>query len=124
FRRCDAVLATDLEWPPYLVTLKRTANRHGKRLVVVPVRNRVLSCRMDRTALTQEILRAYQSTGCDGLFLSHITNTTVRMPVRQILHSLPAGRRPIFPVIDGAQALGHLPLVLNTSGIDLYLAGT
>jgi len=124
FRHCDSVLATDLEWPPYLVVLKRTANRFGKRLVVTPVRQRVLSGQLDRATLTQEIVDAYLHAGCDGLFLSHITHTTVRMPVRQILHSLPADYRPRFTVIDGAQALGHLPVRLDTPGIDLYLAGT
>lgn len=59
----------------------------------MPVRNLVLSHRIDRTAQLKEIVSTYHSTGCDGLLLSHITKTTVRMPVRQILHSLLADRQ-------------------------------
>lgn len=124
FDRCERVLATDLEWPPYLAALKRTAVRHGKQLHVTRVRQQVLTCSLAKTALIEKVVDAYREGGSDGLFLSDVTHTGVRMPSREIIQAIPAAVRPRFTVIDGAQALAHRPLRLDSLGADLYLAGT
>lgn len=123
FGRCERVLATDLEWPPYLAALKRTTVRHGKQLHVARERQQVLSGSVAKTALIEKVVDAYREGGFDGLFLSDVTHTGVRMPSREILQAIPAAVRPRFTVIDGAQALAHRPLRLDAIGADLYLAG-
>jgi hypothetical protein len=124
FDRSDRVLATDLEWPPYLAVLKRTAVQHGKRLGILAVRQRVLSQQMDKAALAREIVQAHSQGGFNGLLLSDITHTGVKMPVWEVMHAIRSTTRPCFTVIDGAQALAHYPVDLTTLNVDLYLAGT
>ncbi|MBX3438999.1 MAG: aminotransferase class V-fold PLP-dependent enzyme, partial [Planctomycetaceae bacterium] len=124
FGRCRRVLATDLEWPPYLAVLKQAALRHGKSLHVLPLRGRVLTAGCDRSELIERIVSAYRSHDCDGLFLSDITHTGVRIPYQQVLRRMTPVERPRFVVIDGAQAFAQRPVSLSNGEVDLYLAGT
>jgi len=124
FQQCNRVLATDLEWPPYLAVLKRAAVRQGRMLRVLPVRQRVLTATCDRRGLAQEIISEYFRHGCDGLFLSDITHTGVRIPYGEVLRCIAEHKPPRLTVIDGAQALGQRPVRLNEVEVDLYLAGT
>jgi hypothetical protein len=65
----------------------------------------------------------YHRLDCDGLFLSAVTYHGVQLPVRQLIEALGPGTRPRFVVIDGAQALNHVPLGLADEYSDLLLAG-
>jgi hypothetical protein len=123
FERCRSVLATDLEWPPYLAVLKRTAARHEKTLRIVRLGKRVLSHQMDKTAVVREVSQAYLQAGCDGLFLSDITHTGIWIPTREILATIGLVVRPRFTVIDGAQTLAQRPVSLAELPADLYVAG-
>jgi aspartate aminotransferase-like enzyme len=124
YQKCNRVLATDLEWPPYLAILKRIAVQHGKSLHVCPLRQQVLSANLGRQAMVDSLVSAYSRHDCDGLFLSDITNTGVSVPYELIAHRIAQFRPPCFSVIDGAQAFGQRPVDLSKSQIDLYLAGT
>jgi hypothetical protein len=124
FQRCQRVFATDLEWPPYLAILKSAAVRHGKILRVLPVRHAVLTAHCQRQELKQWIVADALHHDCDGLFLSDITHTGVKIPYQQILDDMTRLRHPRFTVIDGAQALGQHSVMLNQGKVDLYLAGT
>jgi hypothetical protein len=118
------VLASDLEWPPYLAILKLAALRYGKVLRVLPIRQNVLGAECDRQELIRLLVAEYFSYGCDGLFLSDITHTGVRVPYMQVLRHIRDVRSPGFTVIDGAQAFGQRPVSLLSGNADLYLAGT
>jgi hypothetical protein len=63
FERCDSVLATDLEWPPYLAALKRDAVRAERRLHVLQLRQRVLARGMDASLLADTIVDEYTRRG-------------------------------------------------------------
>ena len=59
----------------------------------------------------------------DGLFITDITNSGIRLPVESIIRSL-RSRCCSYAVVDGAQALDHRPLDVAAIDCDLYLAGT
>jgi hypothetical protein len=124
FQRCQRVFATDLEWPPYLAILKLAAVRHGKTLRVLPLRHAVLTANCHRQELTKRVVADVLHHDCDGLFLSDITHTGVKIPYQQVLDDMTRLRHPCFTVIDGAQALGQHPVMLNHGKVDLYLTGT
>lgn len=123
FERCERVLATDLEWPPYLALLKRVAHRTGKGLVVARVRQRVLAGDHAAAHLIERVVTRYRLASCDGYFLSHVTCHGVRMPLAMLVERLLAVRTPRLGVVDGAQGLAHMPIDLASLGVDLYLAG-
>ena len=56
-------------------------------------------------------------------FLSAVTFQGVQLPVRQLVRTLGDRERPRFVVVDGAQALNHIPLGLGEEYCDLLLAG-
>jgi hypothetical protein len=58
-----------------------------------------------------------------GVFLSAVTYQGVQLPVRQFVQSLQPREKPRFVVVDGAQALNHVPLGLADEYCDLLLAG-
>jgi hypothetical protein len=124
FQKCTRVLATDLEWPPYLAILKRIAVRHGKTLCVLSLRHQVLIAGCNRQELAQSLVSRYFRSSCDGLFLSDITHTGVKVPYADALQTISRFTRPKFTVIDGAQAFGQRPVRLNGGEANLYLAGT
>lgn len=124
FEQCSSVLATDLDWPPYLVTLRRLARAAGKTFHVARVRRLVLEESCPKETLLDALAVSYEQHRCDGLFLSDITATGVRMPLRELLPRLHAIRRPRLVAIDGAQALNHYPQPLANLPADIYLAGT
>jgi hypothetical protein len=124
FSRCDRVLTTDLDWPAYQDSLATAAARAGGELVTVPLRDAVFGDRAGPGEVAAAVRDAYVRQGCGGLFLSSVTNTGVRLPVREViagLHRAFAG--PDFAVIDGTQALGLVEEDLREMGCDVYLAG-
>src|SRR5262249_4537789 len=86
-----------------------------------PVRSAVFRDGLSAQELTAMVVAHYRRHGCDGLFLSSVTFEGVRLPVQAILACLSRGTAPRFVVVDGAQALGHVPEPLDR--VDLYLAG-
>ena len=124
-RVCRSVLLTDLLWPPYLSILKRVARRRGVTLHIVPLWVRLKDRLLNARTLRRFLLTQYKTLACDGLMLSDITSTGVRIPLEHTLRDLnQQAKRPRFVVIDGAQALNHRPLSLNQLRCDIYLTGT
>jgi hypothetical protein len=121
FLRCQKVLHTDLEWPGYLAILEAERRRTLREVLCVPVRGAVFRENVPARDLAEWVAAHYRRQNCDGLFLSAVTYEGVRLPVSEILGALSNGAAPRFVVIDGAQALGHVPPPLDRS--DLYLAG-
>lgn len=123
FRLCRRVLTTDLNWPAYQEILRREAVRTGGSVEVVPLRRRLLFDRICMTELIRTVAAEYHCRGCDGLFLPAVDNLGVRLPIRSIVRLIESRRMIRFVAVDGAQAIGHLPLGELSDVCDLLVAG-
>jgi hypothetical protein len=121
--QCDNILVTDMEWPAYLQTLETEVDRAGRSLTKIPLREAVLGEEATEAELVDSIATAYRSGNCDGIFLSAVTFQGVRVPVAKILQAIGPRYRPRFTVVDGAQAVNHVPLGLDAGYCDLLLTG-
>jgi hypothetical protein len=123
FRVCKNVLVTDCSWPAYQAELHDAAARANRRVTCVNVRDSILDSQLGSTDVVRLLARRYEQDGCDGLFLPAVDNLGVRLPIREIVSAVEAIRKPRFVLVDGAQALGHLPNVDCHDVCDLFLAG-
>ncbi|MBI1315015.1 aminotransferase class V-fold PLP-dependent enzyme [bacterium] len=123
FRICRRVLTTDLNWPAYQKILRREAIRTGGTVEVVPLRHRLLFDRIQMTELIRTVAAEYHCRGCDGLFLPAVDNLGIRLPIRSIVRLIESRRMIRFVTVDGAQAIGHLPLGQLNDVCDLLVAG-
>ncbi|HYT87565.1 MAG TPA: aminotransferase class V-fold PLP-dependent enzyme [Gemmataceae bacterium] len=121
FRRCGSVLCTDLEWPGYLAILDAERRRGEGCLVCFAAREACFRQGLQATEFVRSVASRYRREQCEGLFLSAVSFEGVRLPVAQIVASLSDVRPPRFVVVDGAQALAHVPGDLPAC--DVYLAG-
>ena len=121
---CRNILTTDLDWPPYAATLTAEAQRAGRRVTVVPVRDLALSGRITQDEMADLLCDRFAQAHCDGLYLTALSNTGVRLPSEQVVRRLEATHRVRAVVIDGAQEFGHVPPGPAVGHCDLYLAGT
>jgi hypothetical protein len=120
---CRHVLITDLGWPPYYDILHAECCRTGRTLSSVLLRDDALSGRLAEKDIIDRIRRTYLHKGCDGLFLTAVSNLGVRLPIAAIVRAVEADAEVRFVVIDGAQEFGHLPGDLGQDCCDLYLTG-
>lgn len=121
--RCENILVSDMEWPAYLQTLEAEVGRAGRTLTRLPLRDAVLRDGTTDVELVERIAAAYRTADCDGLFLSAVTFQGIRMPVATVVQALGPRYRPRFTVVDGAQAVNHVPLGLAAGYCDLLLTG-
>jgi Aminotransferase class-V len=124
FHPCRNVLTTDLDWPAYKAILAAEASASGRSLTEVPLRERVLSGRLNEAELIDIVCSRFTQAGCDGLYLTAVNNVGVKFPVRQVVRRLEAAHTVRAIVIDGAQEFCHLPASLEPETCDLYLAGS
>lgn len=124
FQRCRRVLLTDLEWPGYVEILKQERQRVGGEIVEVPIRTDALLGKVSADELSQRVVDYYRRSGADGVFLSVVSFQGIRLPVADIARVLEGERTPPqFVVLDGAQAVGHIPPDFGLEHCDLLLAG-
>ena len=125
FRACRRVLTTDLSWPAYDEILRRQASSRNARVELIPLRQSILFDRMSSSELVDQIANAYVDRGCDGLFLPAVDNLGVQLPVRQIVQAIESrlSKEIGFVVVDGAQAIGHVPIDLCHDICDMLVAG-
>ena len=123
FRPCRNVLSTDLSWPNYQRILMHHGNRTGNYVTRVRLRNLILDERISQPELVSLLVRRYIDRGCDGLFLPAVDYLGVRLPVAVIVRVIRRVADIRFIVIDGAQALGHVPVELEEYDCDLFLSG-
>ncbi len=123
FGPCRGVLVTDVGWPGWHAVLHETARRADRWVTEAAVRDGVLRHDWDEDDVVRAIREAYRRSGCDGVFLSGVSNLGVRLPVARIVRELSAIRELQFVAADGSQELNHLPADLDGEHCDLYLAG-
>ena len=121
FLRCHSVLHTDLEWPGYLAALDAERRRRRGRLVCFPARDLILRQGLRVADFVRALAVHYRREQCEGLFLSAVSFDGIRLPLNEIVAALSKGRAPHFIVVDGAQALAHLPTDMPVC--DVYLSG-
>ena len=120
-RRCERILHTDLEWPPYLGILRAEARCLGREVIEAPTRTAIFAGGVSTEELVHQLAKLYRQSRAQGLFISDVSFEGVRQPVRQLLKILTSGDRPKFVAIDAAQGLGHVPPDYDSA--DLILAG-
>ena len=120
---CHNVLVTDLGWPTYHHILEAECDRRNRLVTLVPLREAFLAGVLTDDEAGDCVSREYQRHACDGLFLTAVSNTGVRLPVERIVRAARAAAPMRFVVVDGAQAFGHVPPDLPGDHFDLYLTG-
>lgn len=120
---CRNVLVTDLGWPAWHEILAGAAERAKCRLTVAPVREGVLRDDWTEEEVAARVLGCFRRSGCDGLFLTAVSNLGVRLPVARIASGAELVGPLQFVAVDGSQELNHLPTDLGGEHCDLYLAG-
>ncbi len=122
FRRCGNVLVTDLGWPPYHKVLGGEAARARSVVTTLPVRGLMSNGQATEDELVEAVRSRFLQAGCDGLFLTAVSNLGYRLPVERLVRALEAVRELRFVVIDGAQDFCHVSADLGNEYCDLYLA--
>jgi hypothetical protein len=87
------------------------------------MREAILRDRIAQCEAIDRLADHYRRHDCDGLFLSAVTYQGIQLPIRQFVKTLGDREKPRFAVVDGAQALNHIPLGLGEEYCDLLLAG-
>lgn len=120
--RCERPLTVDLLWPGYQAILAKACRRRGKPLTVVRVRKQILQDRANIADTVRQVADAFHQYGCDGVFVPSVTHDGIRFPAAELLRVIKLIGSGAFSVVDGAQALGHLPTDDSASIADIYLS--
>jgi Aminotransferase class-V len=123
FRSCRNVLTTDLGWPRYHDILLSERGRPNRAVTTVRVRDALLRGQCTEDEAVARVCGEYVHQGCDGLFLTAVSNLGVRLPVERVVRAVEAAAQVWFVVIDGAQDFCHVSADLRNEYCDLYLAG-
>ena len=123
--RCSRrILVSDLTWPSYRRIFDTERSRRRVGVSTVPVRRMVRRQRQTINDVVERFVREYDSMGCDGLFLPVVSHDGIRLPLDRICERLNEVRPLKFVVLDGAQALGHVPDESGIQHADVFIAGT
>jgi isopenicillin-N epimerase len=110
----DEILTTDHEYGALQRTWTFVCEHRGAQLVV-----RELPLPFDAPAQTVEAIWSGVTPRTRVLFMSHITSpSAITLPIEPLIQR--ARDRGIWTVIDGAHAVGQLPLDLHRLGVDFY----
>ena len=121
--RSTRVLTTDLEWPGFVRILEVELARVGA-LVSVPASELAFEPGSSAKDLAQHLAASFRDLTCDALFLSSVSHLGIRLPVAELLENLGCRHRPGVIVIDGSQAIGHLPYPLRDAAADVFISGS
>jgi hypothetical protein len=122
-RRCRNILVTDADWPDYHRVLAGECQRTHCRVTTVKLCEDLLRGQMSEGEVVDRLRGEYIKHGCDGLFLTAVSNLGLRLPVQRIHKAIESSRRVRFVVVDGAQDFRHVSSDLSDDCCDLYLAG-
>jgi isopenicillin-N epimerase len=115
-RRGDELLTTDLDYNACRNVLVETAHRVGAKLVVAPVPFPLNS----QDEVVESVLRGVTRRTRLAV-IDHVTsNTALVFPVKQLIRELEV--RGVDTLVDGAHALGMLPLNLRELNPAYYTA--
>ncbi|MBA3753715.1 MAG: aminotransferase class V-fold PLP-dependent enzyme [Nitrospira sp.] len=110
FHQGDVIITSDQEHSSTLQAL-HSLTQGGIELIVIPARS-------EESFLTQ-LDDVCQGKKTRLITLSHVAHTDGRVfPLRQVCEI--ADRRHVLLAIDGAQAIGHVPVDLGTLNVDFY----
>jgi selenocysteine lyase/cysteine desulfurase len=123
YRRCRNVLVTDLSWPAYQSEIADAAARTNRRFTVFACRDRICREHISADRLATEFAEYYRKHSCDGIFLPLVDNLGTRLPIRRLLSEFNGSTKPRFVLVDGAQAIGHLPIIDVHEICDVFIAG-
>ena len=124
FHPCRNVLTTDLDWPSYNDILLAECQRSHRTMSRVAVRDALLRQHLREDELVAHVRDEFVRRGCDGLYLTAVSNLGLRLPVDRIVRAVEAVAEVWFIVIDGAQDFCHVSADLRNEYCDLYLAGS
>jgi selenocysteine lyase/cysteine desulfurase len=124
FHPCRNVLVTDLDWPPWAAVVAAEAARAGRTLTQVAVRDAALAGDLSADDLADIVCLQFSRSGCDGLYLTAVSNLGIRTPVSQIVARLEATHHVRSVVVDGAQEFCQVRPSEAVGHCDFYLAGS
>lgn len=111
FRAGDEILLTQLEHHSNIVPWQMLAERTGARLVIAPINRSGELCLADMQALIGRRTRL--------VTVAHVSNALGTInPVEEIIGM--AKDRDIPTLLDGAQAISHMPVDVRALGCDFY----
>jgi selenocysteine lyase/cysteine desulfurase len=122
-RNSEVVVTVDLAWPPYLATVRQVAEKIGREVIEVPLRDGIHRGD-DEQAIIAKIVAAFRNAPSASLLLPAISHDGVRLPVGEIAAAMRAVGELRFVVVDGAQHLAHGDTPVSEMECDFYLAGT
>lgn len=109
----DEVLISGMEHHANIVPWQLVCERYGAKLKVIPITD---AGELD-LQLANELIS--QLANCRILAISHVSNTLGTInPVKELIAQ--AKKRGIITLVDGAQAIAHLPVDVQDLGCDLY----
>lgn len=113
----DEVLISGMEHHSNIVPWQLACERHGAMLKVIPISDKG---ELDISVIPGEARNDHPfSDRTKVLAISHVSNTLGTInPVKELIAE--AKKRDIITVIDGAQAIAHLPVDVQDLGCDIY----
>ena len=123
FGPCRNVLITDLTWPSYEWLLRNEQRSAARRVTKVSLRKLLFEGDFSRSTIVEFIESEYRRNQCDGLLLPAVDCLGVRLPVSKIVERIRNVAELRFAVIDGAQAVNHVPIDLDIGCSDFLIAG-
>ncbi len=113
----DEVLISGMEHHSNIVPWQLACERHGATLKVIPITDKG---ELDISVIPGEARNDHPfSDRTKVLAISHVSNTLGTInPVKELIAE--AKKRDIITVIDGAQAIAHLPVDVQNLGCDIY----
>ncbi len=123
FGNCETVLTVDLAWPAYQEILKQVADKLGRRVVHLDVRE-IIDSGGDPDSVIGAITEGYSQAQASALFLPAISHDGVKLPIRRICDAIKCKGELRFFVVDGAQHFAHGDAPVVDMDCDFYLAGT
>jgi cysteine desulfurase/selenocysteine lyase len=112
-KKGDEVLISGMEHHANIVPWQLACERHGATLKVIPITDEGEWDLQSANSLISQL------ANCRVLAVSHVSNTLGTInPIKELIAE--AKKRGIITVVDGAQAIAHLPVDVQDLGCDLY----
>ncbi len=112
---------------PQLARVQQIANeeaqRHHGRIYVVELKDHAIRVNASLQELNEVLQSQFLHHDCDGLFMPAVSSLGIRLAVAPLLRQLRSLRSLRFAVVDGAQALGHIPVSDIIDSCDVFIAG-